>query len=85
MNNTEHNEAILKMPRKIEDYPAYTSYEYKGYSIIINKPRKKHEAKLIHVWSKIDLSIQIIGDEDQKKLLELAVYWIDMMTRKQKK
>lgn len=71
------DDAILKMPRLVERYETYKVYSYKDYSINIHKTREDESTKLLCVWSPSSLTIQLHSTENEKSLLELAVFWID--------
>jgi hypothetical protein len=76
-HHQEDDDAILKIPIVQERFESFVTFRYKSHTIEIHKPEDGQKSSLLLLWSSNDLRLKIIGEESEKSLLELAVYWID--------
>ena len=84
MQQNLFDDAIMKVPKILDQNDEYITYAYKDYTIQIQRPPKGTHNKFIYVWSKIKLSLTIMGDGENRDLLALAVDWIDRIGAKKK-
>ena len=70
-------DAILKMPRLLEETDEYWTYGYKMHSFQIDKKGNKAWDKILYVYDNEDDLMAVYSDLSEKELIEMAVDFID--------